>query len=298
MVTLGFAVPRAMPGDPVANIVGDEAGLDAAQVARIRAELGLDLPLFRQYLLYWGALLRGDLGTSYHFRTDVASLILSRIGWTLLLVGPSVLIGAAAGAFLGARAGWRPRRTGSRLSNAAALAVSSTPPYFLALLLLYLLSFRLGLFPLKGFYSTGGLTDVLHHLALPVAVLSLFSTARNFTVMRGSMIQEKGRHYLAFARAKGLPDARVMERHAFRNASLPLVTLVAMDVGFLMGGALFVEIAFSMNGMGSLVYEAVQARDYPVLQGALMAVSFTVLAGNLLADAAYAVLDPRVRVRR
>jgi len=298
VVTLAFAVPRAMPGDPVANIVGAEAGLEEAQLAAIRAQLGLDLPPLRQYALYLGALLRGDFGTSYHFHAGVASLILSRIGWTLLLVGPSVLIGAALGAFLGARSGWNPRRAGSRISYAAALAVSSTPPYFLALLLLYLLSFRLGLFPLKGFYSSGGFPDVLHHLALPVTVLSLFSTARDLTVMRGSMIREKGRPYVTFARAKGAADGRALLRHALRNASLPLATMAAMDLGFLFGGALFVEIAFSMNGMGTLIYEAVKARDYPVLQGAFLAVSLTVLAGNVLADALYAVLDPRVRVRQ
>jgi peptide/nickel transport system permease protein len=212
-----------MPGDPVANLVGAEAGLDEAQLAGIRAELGLDRPWGEQYLRFWSALLRGDLGVSYHFRTDVAALIRQRMGWTLLLVGPSVILGAAAGLLLGAWSGWRPRAAGSRLAHAAALALSSTPPYFLALLLLYALSFRAGLFPLKGFYATGGVLDVAHHLVLPVTVLSLFSAARNFLVMRGGTVQEKGRPYVAFARAKGLRDVKNLGvLHVLRHTARPI----------------------------------------------------------------------------
>lgn len=298
ILTLNFLIPRLMPGDPLVNILGEEALLSPEQVARIRAELGLDLPLGRQYLLYWQALARLDLGHSYHSGAAVLALLAGRAGWTLLLVGPAVLLGAAAGALLGAAAGWRPGRAGARAATAAALVLYSMPPYFLALLLLYLLGFRLDLFPLKGYQAAGGLVDTLRHLALPVLVLSLFTTSRNFVVMRGSAAQEKLRPYVSFAAAKGLRDRQVLYRHAFWNASLPVLTVLALDFGFILSGALFVEIAFSLNGMGTLIYEALRVRDYPVLQGSLLLITVMVVAANLLVDLLYSAIDPRVRAGR
>ena len=293
IATLNFLIPRLMPGDPLANLLGEEAELSGEQIARLRAELGLDLPLGRQYLRYWRALGLLDFGYSYHSGRPVLALVAERAGWTLLLVGPAVLLGAVAGALLGAAAGWRPQRIGNRAATAAALAVYAMPPYFLALLLLYLFSFVLGLFPLKGYYGQGGAADVVRHLTLPVLVLSLFTTSRNFVVMRGSVLQEKQRHYASFAAAKGLTGRQVLYRHVFRNASLPLLTVLALDFGFILSGALFVEIAFSLNGMGTLIYEAVRARDYPVLQGAFLLVTLMVVGANLLVDLLYAVIDPR-----
>ncbi len=287
-----------MPGDPVGNLAGPEASFSAEEMQELRAELGLDLPLGVQYARYWASLARLDLGFSYRYRMSVAALIGSRLGWTMLLLVPSLLIGTAAGAGLGAAAGWRAERPASRLANAAALTLSSMPPYFLALVLLYLLSFRLGLFPLKGYYAVPTAADTLRHLVLPVLVLSLFTAARDFTIMRGSVLAERKRPYVTFALSKGLRENQVLGRHVFRNASLPLVTMAAMDFGFIVGGALFVEIAFSMEGMGTLIWEAVKARDYPVLQGAFLCVSLMVMAANVLADLCYALIDPRVRTMR
>jgi len=298
ILSFNFIIPRAMPGDPLTNLLGEDIALSAGQVTELRSELGLDLPLYRQYLHYWRRLLRLDLGYSYHYSQKVFNLLIARIRWTLLLAGPAILLGAAAGALLGSLAGWRPEQPGSRLATAVALSLYSIPPYFLALILLYLLSFKLGLFPLKGYYTSGTVIDVARHLVLPVLVLTLFTATRNFMVMRGSVMQEKPRHYVTYARAKGLLDRGVLFRHVFWNASLPLITLLALDFGFILGGALFVEIAFSMNGMGTLIYEAVRSRDYPVLQGAFLAITMMVILANFLADLAYALIDPQVRVRR
>jgi peptide/nickel transport system permease protein len=284
-----------MPGNPLANILGEDVQLSAEQLAAIEHELGLDLPLAAQFGRYLGRLVRLDLGYSYRLHRRVADLIASRLKWTLLLAVPAIVIGAVVGALAGAVAGFRPQAPGSKGLTMSALVIYSVPPYFLALLLLYLLSFRLGWFPLKGYYTTGTVPDVIRHLALPVIVLSGFTTTRNFMIMRGSVIQERTRHYVTYARAKGLGTGGVLFKHVFWNASLPLVTMIALDFGFVLSGALFVEIVFSMTGMGTLIFESVSARDYPVLQGAFLVIAIMVMGANLLADIAYGLLDPQVR---
>ena len=174
--------------------------------------------------------------------------------------------------------------------------VYATPPFFLALILLYVFAVEYPVFPLKGFYTTGTWTDVLKHLTLPATALTLFSASRNFMIMRGSVLQEKKRLYVDYARAKGLLGASVLFKHVFQNASPPLVTLIALDFGFIFSGALFVEIIFSMNGMGTLIFDALMSRDYPVLQGSFLVITFMVIAANCVADLLYGWIDPRVRV--
>lgn len=295
IATINFIVPRAMPGDPVLNLLGEDFLISETQVTELRAELGLDQPLFDQYVTYWQDVLRLELGYSYHFDERVTTLVAGRMGWTLLLVGPAILFGAVIGGFCGALAGWHAGRPPEKLATALSLMAYATPPYFLALMLLYVFAVKLEWFPLKGFYTTGTWADISKHLTLPVAALSLFSAARNFMIMRGSVLQEKVRLYVDYARAKGLLGASVLFKHVFRNASPPLVTLIALDFGFLFSGALFVEIIFSMNGMGTLIFDALMSRDYPVLQGSFLVIMFMVVAANFVADLIYGWVDPRVR---
>ena len=296
IATINFILPRAMPGDPVLNLLGEDFLISEKQVEDLRAELGLDQPLHVQYLKYWQDLLGLDFGYSYHFNEDVIGLVAGRLGWTLLLVGPAILLGAVIGGFSGALAGWHAGRPQERTATALALTLYATPPYFLALILLYVFAVQHPLFPLKGFYTTGTWTDILKHLTLPVAALTLFSASRNFMIMRGSVLQEKKRLYVNYARAKGLVGASVLFKHVAQNASLPLVTLIALDFGFIFSGALFVEIIFSMNGMGVLIFDALMSRDYPVLQGSFLVITFMVIAANFVADLLYGWVDPRVRV--
>lgn len=298
VITINFLIPRAMPGDPLTNILGEDVQLSAEQRRELSREMGFNLPVGRQYVRYLSRLAHLDLGYSYYYNRDVAELLHSRIRWTLLLAAPSVVIGAVLGALAGSLVGFRAEAPGGRLATIGTLSLYSIPPYFLALMLLYFFSFRLGLFPLKGYYTTGGAADVVHHLALPVATLTVFTTTRNFMVMRGSVLQERHRHYVMYARSKGLTAGQVLFRHIFRNASLPLITILALDIGFILSGALFVEIIFSMNGMGTLIYDAVKARDYPVLQGAFLAVTFMVMCANAFSDLLYGIIDPRVRKAR
>jgi peptide/nickel transport system permease protein len=293
--SLNFIIPRAMPGDPITNLMGEDYVVDEARVAELKAELGLDKPVGIQYLNYWGDILRLDFGFSYHMHAKVTKVIAARMFWTLALVGASILLGAIAGSFLGALAGWGKQTFWNRSSTVFSIFIYSTPSFFLALLFLYMFSYRLGLFPFKGYYDTQTLADILKHMFLPVLVYMLYLAARYFLIMRGSVLQEKDKHYVLNARAKGLFGKQILYRHIWKNASLPILTMLALDFGFIFSGALFVEIVFSLNGMGTLIYEALLSRDYPVLQGCFLVITIMVVAANLLVDLLYPKLDPRVR---
>jgi len=293
--SLNFIIPRCMPGDPLTNLLGEDVILTDSVVAKLRGEMGLDRSLFQQYLDYWWGILHLELGYSFHLHSPVSDIIFSKMKWTLLLALPSLIFGSILGTILGALAGWRSRSKSQKMQTAFFLAIYATPPYFLCLLALYLLSFKLALFPLKGFYATGSAADIAHHLFLPALVMTLFSLSRNYMIMRGSVIQEKSSLYAAFARAKGLYEDEILFRHVFKNALLPIITLLAMDFGFILSGALFIEIVFSMNGMGNLIYDALLSRDYPVLQGSFLIITIMVISANMLADLLYSRQDPRVR---
>lgn len=295
IIIINFTLPRLMPGDPVKNLIGEDVYVSEKVMEELRAELGLDRPLYEQFESFLSDLLHLDLGYSYHLHAPVTEILFDRIGWTLLFVGVSVVIGALLGSLLGAFAGWRPEKRASRITGLVFIMISCTPPYFLALLFLYLFSFKFGLFPSKGFYDSPEIGSILYHLFLPICVMSAFSASRNFLVMRGSVIQEKKQLYALYARAKGLDDTGVLFRHVIKNASLPIITLLALDFGFIFSGALFIEIIFSLNGMGTLIYEAIMGKDYPLLQGAFLIIAITTLLANMLADVLYALIDPRVR---
>ncbi|MGB9902775.1 ABC transporter permease [Methanothrix sp.] len=296
ILSLNFAIPRAMPGDTMTNLLGEDVILSDDLVQEIRREMGLDLPLREQYIIYWKEILRMNLGYSYHFHSPVLPLVLERMKWTLLLAAPPVIIGSLLGTLLGALAGWRDSPS-TRLQTFISLTIYSTPPYFLALLSLYIFGFHLGWVPMKGFYSTGSAGNIIHHIILPVILMSLFSASRNYMIMRGSVIQERRSLYALYARAKGLYDSQILFRHLFRNAILPIITLIALDFGFIFSGALFIEMVFSMHGMGNLIYSALMYRDYPVLQGSFLIITIMVITANMIADALYGLLDPRVRGR-
>ena len=293
-----FLIPRLLPGDPVANLVGEDVYIPASTVADIRQSLDLDKPLYEQFLKYCSHLARLDLGYSYHLHTPVVSLISDRIGWTLLYVGSAVFLGAIIGVLVGARTGWEEKKWWAILLTGSSLFISSVPPYLLGLLFLVTGVYHLGWFPFKGFYDTCTLPSILHHIALPVIVLTLFYASRNLLIMRGAVIAEKGLLYPQFARALGITPLDILNRHVRRNAIIPLITMIALDFGFLFSGALFIEIVFSLNGMGSLMYDAILLRDYPVLTGLFLIISILVILANITADILILILDPRVRSER
>jgi peptide/nickel transport system permease protein len=295
VLVIVFLMPRMMPGDPIANLVGEDVYIPESAIAELRAAFGLEKPLHEQFLNYCGHLIHGDLGYSYHMHAPVASLLAGRIGWTLLYVGTAAIFGAIIGIILGGRAGWMPETLASKFLTASALIISSIPPYLLALLFLVIFVYHFGWFPFKGFYETFSIASVIHHLTLPVVVLTLFYASRNYLIMRGSVIAESGLLYPQFARALGITSDAILKRHIRKNAILPLITLIALDFGFLFSGALFIEIVFSLNGMGSLMYDAILLRDYPVLTGLFLVISLLVILANIIADILIVMLDPRVR---
>ncbi|OPY49841.1 MAG: dipeptide transporter permease DppB [Methanosaeta sp. PtaU1.Bin112] len=301
IVTLVFLIPRMMPGDPFISLLGEEVYYRSPELVEgLKAQYGLDRPIAEQYLSYLNNLAKGNLGYSFHYSQPVWEVIAYKMKWTFVLLIPSVILGAIFGIVMGAAAGWwrgSGRDTGI---TSLFLFIYSLPHYWLAMLSVLIFAFCLELFPLSGI--TGGglaglakLRDVLWHMALPVSVLTLFGAAYNFFIMRSSVVQISGEGFVLTARAKGLRERDVLFKHVLRNAMLPLVTVIALDFGFMVSGALLVEIVFSWGGMGTLIYDAVFARDYPLLHGSFLVIAACVLAANFLADLLYAVLDPRIR---
>ena len=311
LLTLNFFLPRMMPGDPLSYLLGDP-GADAPMLLtqEMRANLleyyGLDKPLLAQYWDYLSGLGRGDLGWSIYFNAPVGSVILGRLKWTLLLGGTAALIYIALGVALGAVSAWR---RGSKADIGLLLTVfslGSWPPFFLGMVLIVFFSYQWGLFPIGGAQSAeaaraGGLAqifDVALHWVLPALTLVLTYLPGIYLITRNSMLSVLGEDYVRTARSKGILESLVLLRHALPNALLPIVTTIGMRFGFMIMGTMFVEVVFAYPGMGTLIYEAGAARDYPLLQGAFMVTMVFVLVLNLAADLLYGWLDPRVGRRR
>ena len=301
VVVLSFFIPRLMPGDPVANLLGEDYGyVSAESVQRLKAELGLEKPLHLQFLIYLSNLLQGEWGQSFHYAQPILPIICYRLQWTLVLMIPSIILGAVLGIVMGSLAGWRKGERFDVVVSTLLLLLYSTPGYWLAMLIALIMGFYLDLLPFYGMTSSDSVgldkaMDILKHMILPILVLTIYKAAYNFLITRSAIIQVSGEGYILTAQAKGLGENAVLFKHVLKNAILPLVTVVAMDFGFMLSGTLLVEIVFSWNGMGTLIYDSVATRDYPMLNGCLVIISICVIVANLLADFFYYQLDPRIR---
>ncbi|GAB3448482.1 ABC transporter permease [Actinophytocola sediminis] len=298
VIVLGFLLFRVLPGDVVQSMFRGRPA-SPQQMAEFIARHGLDRPLPEQFLYYVTGLFQGDLGQSYVFNVPVAEKILERLWPTVLLVGTATIISVALGLWLGTRSGWRRGSRFDRVSTGVALALWSTPTFWLGMLLLAATS---GLFPTAGLvYSDtppdflSQALDIAHHMVLPTITLVAVLYAQYQLVMRSSLLEEMGADYLTTARAKGLRDDLVRRRHAVPNALLPTITLVFLHIGMVIGGAVTTETVFSWPGLGLLTYDALRVRDLPLLQGAFVVLAAAVIFMNVLADVLYRVLDPRVR---
>jgi len=304
IVTLNFLIPRLMPGDPFIYILGEELYYSALDLVEdLKVKYGLDKPLYEQYVVYLAKLLHCDWGYSFHYMQPVFDVVLLRLKWTLILLIPSIFLGSIIGMLLGLIMGWK---NSSKLDiglTSVLLFVYSMPHYWLAMLSILIFAYYLKLFPLGGVYHSRSeglerLADVLWHMCLPVAVLTFFNASYKYLIMRNSVVQVLGEDFIVTAKAKGLNDRTILFRHILKVASLPLLTIVALDFGFMVSGALLVEIVFTWPGMGTLIYDAIITRDYPILQGCFLLVSLCVLIANFIADVCYALLDPRIRSER
>nr|WP_263254299.1 ABC transporter permease [Saccharopolyspora rosea] len=305
VAVLGFFLFRVLPGDP-ARAMTRGAPVSPEQLAALRARLGLDQPLWKQFLDFLGALVRGDFGTSYTYSRPVTDLVAERIGPTLLLVGTATVLAMVLGMWSGARAAWRHGGAFDKASTSVALTLWSVPTFWLGLIALMV--FGVGVGPIPGLFPVGGISspdvppgvlphvlDVAHHLVLPALTMVAVIYAEYVMVMRSSLLEEMGADYLTTARAKGLREDLVRRRHAVPNAMLPTVTLIFMRLGMVVAGAITVETVFSWPGLGLLTYEALRVPDLPLLQGTFIVLAGSVIVMNVLADMCYRLLDPRVR---
>jgi peptide/nickel transport system permease protein len=296
VVTIVFVALR-LSGDPATLLLSDSA--TAEDIARLRETLGLNQPLPVQYATFFSrVLLEGDLGQSILRRQPAADVVSERITATLVLALTAFAISLAVGLPAGIISAVRRNSMLDRLAMVGALFRNSMPTFWLGLVLMLVGSLGLGLFPSNGMYdirSPGGLPDLLHHLVLPSITLSGVSAAILARVTRSSMLEVINREYVTTARAKGLSDRRVIWGHALKNAMLPVVTVMGVQLGYLLGGSILVETVFSWPGLGLQLFRAISSRDLPLVQGGVMLVSAIFVFLNLAIDLLYAFLDPRVR---
>jgi len=304
IVLLNFVLFRLMPGSPE-RVLFRNPNLSADGVEAVRARWGLDKPLIPDQLVaFVSSTVQGDLGYSFKFRGQpVTEVIADKIGPTVLLVGLGEVISAIVGIGLGAYAGWRRGGIVDRLGSTVSLILYSMPYFVIGMPLIIIFAAGLGWFPTSGMQTIGGgerpflesLGDLASHLALPLATVSLGLIGQYSILMRSSIIETRTEDYVTTARAKGLPDGRILWSHAFPNAMLPMITLVAINFGYVIAGAITAEIVFSWPGLGTLTIAALSARDYPVLQGIFLLLAISVVLANLVADLLYGFFDPRVR---
>ncbi len=281
-------------GDPTFLMVSTDASRE--EVERIRRELGFDQPWYIQYLQFLGRAVRGDFGVSLRQGQPVFNIILERYPATLELTFAAMFIALVLALPLGVISATRRNSVFDNLAMAFALVGQSTPVFFLGIILLFVFGGLLGWFPIGG-RGRGELGDELRHLILPAITLGTFSVARNARLVRSTLLEVLGQDYIRTARAKGLAERVVIWQHALKNALIPVVTLVGLEFGTLLGGAVITETVFAWPGVGSLVIRAIGQKDFPVVVGTVTVLSISFVLINLIVDLLYGYLDPRVRYR-
>ncbi|PSH68802.1 peptide permease [Phyllobacterium brassicacearum] len=295
-----FLLLRLTPGDPIDAYIDPNIPMSPAQLSDLRSQLGLDQPLPVQYVAWLREALTGNLGFSIKRQDQpVLSLVLSRIAPTVLLMGSALVMAIMAGIITGVVSAVRRNSVADLSFSVFALAGISSPPFLSALIGLYIFAVSLNWAPSGGMLTPGAefsIGDLLHHLVLPAALLSIAQAALIMRYTRASMLEVLNQDYVRTARAKGVKEFWVIAKHALRNALLPVVTLIGSTIGLAIGGAIFIESVFNWPGMGLLLVNAVETRDYPVIMGSTLIIGACVIVVNLLTDITYAVIDPRIKV--
>jgi peptide/nickel transport system permease protein len=294
VAVLVFLMLRLTPGDPAAILAGDAA--NSEQIAAIRASLGLDRSLPVQFVIWLGSLLQGELGQSYFYKMQVTTLIGQRLEPTFALATLTILFAIAVSIPLGVVAAWRFGGWFDRALMGFSVLGFSVPVFVLAYILIWIVSLQLGWFPVQGYRRIAdGFWPFLHHLILPALTLSVIYIALIARVTRASVLEALGEDYIRTARAKGLPEVRVLVRHALANAAVPIATVIGIGIAILIGGVVVTESVYAIPGLGRLTVDAVLARDFPTIQGVILFFSFVYVLVNLLIDLSYVFLDPRIR---
>ncbi len=302
IMTALFFLFRLSPGDPISKVV--DPMLTPEDIQHLIQQMGLDKPIWEQYVIYLKNFFTGNFGVSFHYGEPVFKIIKQRLGWTILLFTSSTVLAAMAGVFLGKIAAWnKGNRLDSFMSISALVCYTLFIPWF-ALLLLWLLGFKFGLFPLGGILSpelwVGNsswfikLLDIIHHMILPLATLFIINLGSYLLLMRSSMLSVLREDYIITARAKGLSEKMIRNKHAAKNAALPVVTSVGLSLAFSINGGALTEQIFTWPGIGRELIFAVSNNDYPLAQACFLLIALVVLLANLIVDLLYSYLDPRI----
>ena len=302
VLVFNFILFRVLPGDPLAMMMRNPRATPET-IESIRQLYGLGEPWYIQLGTYFKNMISGDFGTSFVFKAPVTEVVGSRIIPTLILVGIAELIAIVTGIMIGILAAWK---RGTRLDVGTlgfALITYSVPTFWLGMIMLVVFCVGLHLFPTSGMFTPGKsfptagamLADLFRHMVLPVITMSLVLIGEYALTMRNTLIDVLSEDYITTARAKGFKERYVLMKHALPNAMLPMITIVAINIGFIVAGAIQIETIFSWPGLGRLMYEALSARDYPLLQGIFLLVTVCVVLANVLADITYSYIDPRVK---
>ena len=291
-----FGLLKLVPGDIASTLLGAEA--QPAEVAALRARLGLDQPLIVQYLLWLTRALQGDLGVSLETGVPVTVLVMDRLRNSLILVTTAMFLATVVGILVGVVSALRPRSIFDRAGMLFVLFGNSVPAFWLGILLILVFSLELRWFPVSGMYSIRGdrgILDLLHHLVLPSVTLGVLSMAIVARITRSGMIEVLQQDYIRTATAKGLRPVRVVMVHALRNSLLPVVTVVGLQFGYSLGGAVLTETVFAWPGLGYQLFRAIASRDLPIVQGSLLIIATAFVLINAFVDVLYSWIDPRIR---
>jgi len=303
VVIINFILFRVLPGDPVRAVIGRNVRISPEIQQALRVQFGLDKPVFPdQFIDTLGQWLQGNLGVSWSQRQPVKDILFSKLGNTLLLIGLGQILSIILGVALGLLAGWKRKTAIDVGALTFSLVAWATPTFWLGIILLAAGSAWLGL-PTGGIVSPANVSkplytvipDLARHLILPTLTLTILYLGEYMLIMRSSILEVLSEDYILTAKAKGMSHWQVLMRHALKNAMLPIVTLIALNLGFTVSGAIYIETVFSYDGLGNLFQDALTKQDYPLLQGAFLLLAISVILANMFADILYTYLDPRVK---
>ena len=303
VVLINFGLPRFMPGDPALMLIGQEGvAVTDEMLDDMHEKMGTDQPIFTQFAMYFQDLLEGDWGFSYQSKQNVSDMLSSAIKNTMLISIPAIIFSSILAIVLGCLAGYYQGTPFDNICTGILIILYAVPMFLLGMLLVYIFGFRLQWFPLGSLQSVNqGDTafamsrDRLWHVFLPVLTLTLSSITSKYLIIRNSVAKERTNKYVVYAKARGLSNREVLFKHIFKNSCQPFISVVGMNIGFIFSGSLVVELVFSLNGMGTIIYNAASNRDYVVMQGAFLLLSMIVILANLLADIVSALIDSRIR---
>lgn len=303
-ITINFVLPRFAPGDPLLYFFDESTlkELTAEQKQTVLESVGLGGTLWEQYINYLGGIFTWDFGTSIKHAQPVIEMIGDRLPWTLTLIAPAMLLSAIFGVMIGAYSAWNRGKGRDVTLLTTMLTFQAIPGFWIGMLFIAIFAVQLGWFPTYGAVSIiqdgttfGFIKDVAWHLVLPIVTLSVATVGSNYLLTRSSMLESLGQDYITMAEAKGVHKKTLIFNHGLRNALLPIYTHFTMNLGTLIGGSVIVETVFSYPGIGRLLYESVVARDFPLMQGVFLMITFGVIAANIFADLTYPLIDPRAK---